>query len=148
MDPGEPKCARYEGYTRGLGRERIPNCKKERLTQLERRYNLLGGSTRVADDTDPPGKGAPSFDNRNDVPIIIYFDIAPAYGVMSGIVQIELGARVLVPHQDDSVDVRFVTVGRLRCSATAATHLRNALDASLKMLEQPVPNPVGASKLN
>jgi hypothetical protein len=101
----------------------------------------------VADDNEPPGKGAPSFDNRNDVPII-YFDIAPAYGVMSGIVQIELGARVLVPHQDDSVDVRFVTVGRLRCSATAATHLRNALDASLKMLEQPAPNPVGASKLN
>jgi hypothetical protein len=67
---------------------------------------------------------------------------------MSGIVQVELGARVLVPHQDDSVDVKFVTVGRLRCSVTAATHLRNALDASLKMLEQPAPNPVGASKLN
>lgn len=96
----------------------------------------------------PPGKApAPSFENRNDVPMI-YFDIAPAYGVMSGIVQVELGARVLVPHQDDSVDVKFVTVGRLRCSVTAATHLRNALDASLKMLEQPAPNPVGASKLN
>jgi hypothetical protein len=74
--------------------------------------------------------------------------IAPAYGVMSSIVQIELGARILVPHQDDTVDVRFVTCGRLRCSATAAMHLRNALDASLKMLEQPAPNPVGASKLN
>jgi hypothetical protein len=37
--------------------------------------------TGVADlaEIDPPGKGAPSFDNRNDVPII-YFDIAPAYG--------------------------------------------------------------------
>ncbi len=99
-------------------------------------------------DIDPPGKGqVPSYENRNDAPMI-YFDIAPAYGVMSGIVQIELGARVLIPHQDDSVDVRFVSCGRLRCSATAATHLRNALDASLKMLEQPAPNPVGASKLN
>jgi len=97
---------------------------------------------------DPPGTAtAPNYDNRNDVPTI-YFDIAPAYGVMSGIVQIELGARVLVPQQDDSVDVRFATCGRLRCSATAALHLRNALDASLKMLEQPAPNPVGASKLN
>ena len=28
------------------------------------------------------------------------------------------------------------------------THLRNALDAALKMLEQPLPDPVGASKLN
>ena len=99
-------------------------------------------------DIDPPGKGSvPSFDNRDDVPVI-YFDIAPAYGVMSGIVQIELGARILVPQQDDSVDVRFVACGRLRCSATAAVHLRNALDASLKMLEQPAPNPVGVSKLN
>jgi hypothetical protein len=99
-------------------------------------------------DVNPPGNSpVPSYDNRNDVPIV-YFDIAPAYGVMSGIVQIELGTRILVPHQDDSVDVRFVSCGRLRCSATAAMHLRNALDASLKMLEQPAPNPVGASKLN
>jgi hypothetical protein len=97
---------------------------------------------------DAPGKDAvPSFGNRNDVPTV-YFDIAPAYGVMSGIVQIEVGQRILIPHSDDSVDVRFVTSGRLRCSATAAMHLRNALDASLKMLEQPAPNPVGASKLN
>jgi len=99
-------------------------------------------------DLDQLGKGsAPTFENRNDVPMI-YFDIAPAYGVMGGIVQVELGARVLVPQQDDSVDVKFVSCGRLRCSATAAVHLRNALDASLKMLEQPQPNPVGASKLN
>lgn len=96
---------------------------------------------------DPTEKSVPQFDNRNDVPTV-YFDIAPAYGVMSGIVQIELGARILVPQQDDSVDVRFVSCGRLRCSATAAVHLHNALDASLKMLEQPAPNPVGASKLN
>jgi hypothetical protein len=97
---------------------------------------------------DPPGKGTvPTFENSNDVPTV-YFDIAPAYGVMSGIVQVELGARILVPHQDDTVDVRFVSCGRLRCSAAAAVHLRNALDASLKMLEQPQPNPVGASKLN
>ena len=48
-------------------------------------------------DIDPPGKGSvPTFENRNDVPMI-YFDIAPAYGVMSGIVQVELGARILVP---------------------------------------------------
>jgi hypothetical protein len=99
-------------------------------------------------DIDQPGKGpVPTFENRNDVPTV-YFDIAPAYGVTSGIVQVELGARILVPHQDDSVDVRFVSCGRLRCSAAAAAHLRNAIDASLKMLEQPQPNPVGASRLN
>lgn len=97
---------------------------------------------------DPPGKGqVPMFQNRDDVPII-YFDIAPAYGVMNGIVQVELGARILVPHQDDSVDIRFLSCGRLRCSPAAAVHLRNAIDAALKMLEQPQPNPVGASRLN
>jgi hypothetical protein len=100
------------------------------------------------DIVDPPAAGqAPTFENCNDIPTI-YFDIAPAYGVMSGIVQVELGARILVPHQDDTVDVRFVSCGRLRCSAAAAAHLRNAIDASLKMLEQPQPNPVGVSKLN
>jgi hypothetical protein len=97
-------------------------------------------------DMDPEKAQVPAYENRNDVPTL-YFDIAPAYGVMSGIVQVELGARILVPHQDDSVDVRFVSCGRLRCSAAAAVHLRNALDASLKMLEQPQPNPVGVSKL-
>ena len=102
----------------------------------------------MADPTDRPDKSpVPVYDNANDVPTV-YFDIAPAYGVMSGIVQIELGARVLIPHGDDSVDVRFISCGRLRCSATAAVHLRNAIDASLKMLEQPNPNPVGGSKLN
>ncbi len=63
--------------------------------------------------------------------------------VLVGIADIPAG---LIPLQDDSVDVKFVSCGRLRCSATAAVHLRNALIASLKMLEQP--NPVGASRLN
>jgi hypothetical protein len=31
---------------------------------------------------------------------------------------------------------------------TAATNLRNALDAALKMLEQPQADPVAASKMN
>ena len=41
-------------------------------------------------DIDPPRVQVPTFENRNDIPTI-YFDIAPAYGVMSGIVQVELG---------------------------------------------------------
>jgi len=39
---------------------------------------------------------------------------------MSGIGQVELGARILVLHSDDSVDVRFISCGWLRCSAAAA----------------------------
>lgn len=95
-----------------------------------------------------PKVDAPAFENRTDVSTI-YFDMAPAYGVLAGAVQIELAARILIPHADDSVEVRFVTCGRLRCSPTAAAHLRKAIDASLKMLEQPQDNaPVAASKLN
>ena len=40
------------------------------------------------DDIDRSDKGSvPPYDNSNSVPTV-YFDIAPAYGVMSGIVQI------------------------------------------------------------
>ena len=48
---------------------------------------------------------------------MIYFDIAPAYGVMSGIVQVELGARVLIPHQDDfgRRQIRFLRQAAVQC---------------------------------
>ncbi|MBB5047632.1 hypothetical protein HNR60_002389 [Rhodopseudomonas rhenobacensis] len=82
---------------------------------------------------------------------IISFDIAPAHGIMANTVQIELASRTLNPLPDGSVEVKFVTTGRLRCSQAAAMHLRNALDASLKMFEAPpqTPGPAAASsKLN
>jgi hypothetical protein len=36
----------------------------------------------------------------------------------------------------------------LRCTPTAATNLRNALDAALKMLEQPQANAVATTTMN
>jgi hypothetical protein len=44
--------------------------------------------------------------------------------------------------------VKFLSTGRLRCSAAAAANLRSGLDAALRMLEQPQANPVAASKMN
>jgi hypothetical protein len=81
---------------------------------------------------------------------LVYFDIIGAYGTMHGSIEIELATRILVPGQDGSTEVRFLSTGRLRCSPTAAANLRNAVDATLKLLEQPPqPNPVvAASKLN
>jgi hypothetical protein len=79
---------------------------------------------------------------------LVYFDIVAAYGTMHGAVEVELATRILVPKTDGSIEVRFLSSGRLRCSATAAANLRNGLDAALKMLEQPQANPVAASKLN
>ena len=79
---------------------------------------------------------------------LVYFDIVGAYGTMNGTVELELATRILVPKQDGATEVKFLSSGRLRCSANAATQLRNTLDAALKMLEQPQANPVAASKLN
>jgi hypothetical protein len=66
----------------------------------------------------------------------IYFDFAPAFGVLAGAVQIELAARTLVPVPDGGVDVRILPTARLRCSPTAAGHLRDALNGALQQLEE------------
>jgi hypothetical protein len=68
--------------------------------------------------------------------------------VLAGAVQVELASRTLNPLSDGSVEIKFVTSGRLRCSPAAALHLRNSLDAALRMLEQPQPSPAAAAKLN
>jgi hypothetical protein len=79
---------------------------------------------------------------------LVYFDIVGAYGTMSGAIEVELATRILIPRGDGSTEVKFLSSGRLRCSATAALNLRNSLDAALKMLEQPKADPVEASKMN
>ncbi|MEO8319718.1 MAG: hypothetical protein ABI561_15470 [Bradyrhizobium sp.] len=81
---------------------------------------------------------------------LVYFDIIGAYGVMNGSVEMELATRILVPKADGSTEVKFISTGRLRCTANAATNLRNGLDAALKMLEQPEAktSAIAASKLN
>jgi hypothetical protein len=79
---------------------------------------------------------------------LVYFDIIGAYGTMHGAIEVELATRILVPKPDGSTEVKFLSTGRLRCSSNAANTLRQALDAALKMLEQPQANPVAASKMN
>ena len=55
-----------------------------------------------------------------------------------------------MPKPDGSTEVKFISTGRLRCTANAATNLRNGLDAALKMLEQPEAKTmaIAANKLN
>ena len=79
---------------------------------------------------------------------VVYFDIVAAYGTMHGSIEAELATRILVPKTDGTTDVKFLSSGRLRCSPTAALQLRNALDAALKMLEQPQANAVATSTMN
>ncbi|WP_420133133.1 hypothetical protein [Rhodopseudomonas sp.] len=85
--------------------------------------------------------------DRIDAPHL-YFDIAPAHGVMANNVEIELAARTLNPQPDGSVEVKFITTARLRCSQAGALHLRNALDAVLKMFEASQQGHSAAAKLN
>jgi|ERR1700692_3060208 hypothetical protein len=87
------------------------------------------------------------YENVDTAPIV-YFDIVPAHGVMGGDIQIELACRILNAVSDGNVEIKFVTSCRLRCSPTAALNLRNAIDASLKMLEQPQQAPAATAKLN
>jgi hypothetical protein len=96
----------------------------------------------------PVEKGELIYENVDTAPIV-YFDIAPAHGVIGGAVQIELAVRILNAVSDGSVETKFITSGRLRCSPTAALNLRNAIDASLRMiLEQPQQAPAATAKLN
>ena len=79
---------------------------------------------------------------------IIYFDFVPTYGVLGGVVQIELAARTLQPLQDGNVGIPTIETGRLRCNPMAAKFLQDALEAALQMLEQPQAPPPAVGKLN
>ena len=74
---------------------------------------------------------------------LVYFDIVGAYGTMNGSIELELATRILVPKTDGTTEVKFISSGRLRCTANAAANLRNGLDAALKMLEQPEAKTIG-----
>ena len=98
------------------------------------------------ENTDP--SPAVIYEDTGSAAPLVYFDIVGAYGTMQGTVEVELATRILVPKPDGATEVKFLSSGRLRCSAHAANNLRNALDAALKMLEQPQPDPVAASRMN
>jgi hypothetical protein len=100
-------------------------------------------------DHDPP-QPAPEliYEDTGAAAPLVYFDIIGAYGTMHGSIEIELATRILVPRNNGSTEVKFLSSGRLRCSATAAANLRNAIDAALKMLEQSQADPAAAARLN
>jgi hypothetical protein len=115
-------------------------------------YDPMGIPTfrrdRLADHEIPRPPPDLIYEDTGGMTPLVYFDIVGAYGTFHGTVEIELATRIVVPRADGSTDVKFLSSGRLRCSATAAANLRNGLDAALRMLEQPHANPVAASELN
>jgi hypothetical protein len=102
----------------------------------------------LADQENPKPPAGIVYEDTGAAAPLVYFDIVAAYGTMHGTIEVELATRILVPKPDGATEVKFLSSGRLRCTPTAATNLRNALDAALKMLEQPQANAVAASKLN
>ncbi|SDO19816.1 hypothetical protein [Afipia sp. GAS231] len=100
--------------------------------------------------TKPPPAPPLIYEDTGAAAPLVYFDIVGAYGTMNGSIELELATRILVPKTDGTTEVKFISSGRLRCTANAATNLRNGLDAALKMLEQPDAKTmaIAASKLN
>ncbi len=98
--------------------------------------------------TEPTEKNELLIYESVDTAPFVYFDISPAHGIMGGAIQIELASRILNAVPDGSVEIKFITTGRLRCSPTAAMNLRNAIDAALRMMEQPHQAPAATAKLN
>ena len=67
----------------------------------------------------------------------IFFDNAPAYGVLGGVIEVELTARTLLPNFSGAgVGTEIVPSARLRCSANAAAQLIDTLTKALDMLKQ------------
>ena len=85
-----------------------------------------------------------------DTAPFIYFDSAPTYGVIGGVVQVELTANLVHPTPDSQGTLTKVTwAAHLRCSPFAASALRDALNGALDMLTAAAPAPEKAgSKLN
>jgi hypothetical protein len=104
----------------------------------------------MADPTDPPI--APNYEDPRNA-TIVYFDLAPTFGVLAGAIQIELATRILIPTADGGAHAKIIATARLRCSPTAARSLRAAIDRSLEMIERPATDPpeggpAGATRLN
>jgi hypothetical protein len=99
----------------------------------------------MSETNDTPPGNVPLYEDNSTAPFV-YFDLVPTHGMMAGAIQVELASRILSPGPD-SVTVKFMTTGRLRCSPAAARHLMSALEAALKMLDEPQQSPAAASEL-
>lgn len=86
---------------------------------------------------DPKGKPPVAFVKNAAAAPVLFFDNAPAYGSMAGLVEVELTARVLTPRTDGSVAIEHIAVGHLRGNVQAAAALRAALDQAIEMANAP-----------
>jgi len=79
-----------------------------------------------------PPASAPSLLKNSPSAPFIYFDSAPVRGSLSGIIEVELATRALLPKPDGSVAVEVICTAHLRCSPGAAAGLIEALKQALE----------------
>lgn len=84
-----------------------------------------------------PKAPAPLLKNTASAPFV-YCDVVPAFGIVNGVIELELAAQVLIPKPDGSVQSDLACVAHLRCSVAAANNLVDALDKALDMLKAQV----------
>lgn len=84
--------------------------------------------------TNPKPSTGPLLKNTAAAPFI-FFDGAPCFGALAGLVEITLAARTIAPKTDNSTAVDVSCVAHLRCGHAAAVSLRDALNQALAMLE-------------
>ncbi len=83
-----------------------------------------------------PPSVAPVLKNAAAAPFI-YFDTVPCFGFYAGNLELELGARVLMPKADgQTVATDLVSVAHVRCNVGAAVALIDALQRGLEMMKR------------
>ena len=68
---------------------------------------------------------------------VVFFDQAPTYGHLNGVIEVTLTSRLLLPTADSKVITEFIAAGHLRGSVVAMASLRDAIDGALKMAAEP-----------
>lgn len=71
----------------------------------------------------------------------VFFDGVLTHAVTNGVVQIELGAKIILPDGAGGAMSRVVVTGHVRCSAAAAANLRGVLDSALGLVAQSAAKP-------
>lgn len=77
--------------------------------------------------------------------MFVFFDRARSFGLVNGLVHVEIIANVLKPGDTIDVAVEEIEVAQLRCSIPAARSLVAALQQAIGETEDPVP-PKGRKK--
>jgi hypothetical protein len=88
----------------------------------------------------PQPQPAPTLLKNAGLAPIVYFDGAPVFGTLGGVIEIELAVRMLMPRADNTVLNEFICAAHLRSSVQAAMQLRDALDKAIAMATKPSPN--------